>query len=110
MPDGNRAIAASTHSMRSSRVIVGEDDIDLAVLAFEWFNRGRASRTVGEAGVRTVAHGFTRGKSRSGHVVSPPWRAKESFLSPAEAGSQIRGTTGPRLEAVGYGSYASFAG
>jgi len=42
--------------------------------------------------------------------VSAPWRARESFLSPAQAGSQNPGTLDyPRLEAVGYGSYAGYA-
>jgi hypothetical protein len=43
---------------------------------------------------------------------SPPKssQAAESFLSPAQAGSQILRTLEfPRLEAVGYGSYAGFA-
>jgi hypothetical protein len=41
--------------------------------------------------------------------VSPLQRAKESFLSPAKAGSQIERDLLPTLESVGYGSYAGFA-
>src|SRR4051794_5762719 len=39
---------------------------------------------------RTVAHAFKRGLAGRVEFVSPPWRARESFLSPAEAGSQSR--------------------
>jgi len=43
---------------------------------------------VGEAGVRTAAHGFQPWVSSSIVTVSASGRAKESFLSPAEAGLQ----------------------
>jgi hypothetical protein len=61
--------------------------------------------------VRTVAHGFEPWVTRScSAFVSAPWRARESFLSPAKAGSQNARTLDyPRLEAVGYGSYAGYA-
>jgi hypothetical protein len=43
--------------------------------------------------------------------VSPLQRAKENFLSPVKTGSQNqRAPAYPRLKAVGYGSYAGFAG
>jgi hypothetical protein len=35
----------------------------------------------------TVAHAFKRGETRSSILVSPPWRARESFLSPVKTGS-----------------------
>jgi len=48
---------------------------------------------------------------RPRRFVSPLKRAKESFLSRAEARSRIVNTVAaPRLNAVGYGSYAGFAG
>jgi hypothetical protein len=61
--------------------------------------------------VRTVAHGFEPWVNRSFFAfVSAPGRARESFLSPAQAGSQnARAFDYPRLEAVGYGSYAGYA-
>jgi hypothetical protein len=43
-------------------------------------------------------------------IVSPLQRAKESFLSPAKAGSQFKAIHCPTLESVGYGSYAGFSG
>src|SRR5437660_1073604 len=45
-------------------------------------------RVVGVAGVRIVAHGFTRVKSILRLFGSPLQRAKESFLSPVKTGSQ----------------------
>jgi len=57
----------------------------------------------------TLSFSFELGVFRSRNLVSPFKRAKESFLSPAKAGSQIRGDhVAPRL-AVGYGSYAGYA-
>jgi hypothetical protein len=70
-----------------------------------------AEASAAKRAVRTVAHGFEPWVNRWFFgVVSAPWRARESFLSPAEAGSQNRHTFDyPRLEAVGYGSYAGYA-
>jgi hypothetical protein len=70
-----------------------------------------AEASAAKPAVRTVAHGFVPWVNRSFFgFVSAPWRARESFLSPAQAGSRNRRTFDyPRLEAVGYGSYAGFA-
>jgi len=66
--------------------------------------------SVGEAGVRTVAPGFEPGVQSLPIFGSPLQRARESFLSPAKAGSQNKSAFEiPRLKAGGYGSYAGFA-
>gem|GEM_PF-6161467 len=44
--------------------------------------------TVGETGVRTVAHGFEPWDLRSREICESAERAKESFLSPVKTGSQ----------------------
>ena len=58
----------------------------------------------GKAGVRTVAPGFSRGAFECITIESPLQRAAEkassrapamAILSPAEAGSQFRGTRSP---------------
>src|SRR5205807_1166734 len=53
------------------------------------------------AGVRTVAHGFEPWVFCCVDFVSPLQRAKESFLSPAKAGSQIAAAGGPTAKSRG---------
>ena len=62
--------------------------VTLASFAFGYAQDKLSCPGVGVAGVRTVAHAFTRGVWDRVGFVSAPWRARESFLSPAQAGSQ----------------------
>ena len=72
----------------------------------EFAHRSSAAK----AAVRTVAPGFSRGKSGSGRVGARlSGRERGTILSPAEAGSQNCAASRPPAEAGGYGSYDGFA-
>src|SRR5947209_5062942 len=84
-----------------------------------WMRRGRlmvdlAHRSSpANAGVRTVAPGFNRGKGDAAEVGArfsgrKNLRRRPS-LSPAEAGSRNSFTSNPPVETGGYGSYDGFA-
>jgi hypothetical protein len=68
------------------------------------------SPTVGEASVRTVAHGFQPWENVILDICEPPLAARENFLSPAKAGSpDCAARKTPSSKAGGYGSHGGYA-
>jgi CubicO group peptidase (beta-lactamase class C family) len=82
----------------------------VAAVVLDWPSRG-GEINAGVAGVRTVAHGFHLWVSWCA-VVRERALARERKLSLARQDglTNPKGSDDPRLKAVGYGSYAGFAG